>query len=39
MEDITTEEIIKDMLAYIDDNNTDNDDFKMLLEEAQKRSL
>lgn len=37
MENLTTEEIIKDMLAYIADDNTENDDFKALLQESQKR--
>lgn len=37
MENLTTEEIIKDMLAYIDDENTENEDFQALLEESQKR--
>jgi len=37
MEDLTTEELIKDMLAYIADDNTENEDFQALLEESQKR--
>jgi hypothetical protein len=37
MKDLTTEQIIKQLLAYILDDETKNDDFKMLLDEAQKR--
>ncbi len=37
MKDLTTEQIIKQLLAYIMDDQTKNEDFEMLLDEAQKR--
>lgn len=37
MEDLTTQEIINELLSYINDDNTENDDFKALLNEAQSR--
>jgi len=37
MKDLTTQEIIKELLSYIQDDNTENDDFKALLSEAQSR--